>query len=115
MVSNLTVQAIAIAPGDAPSATASQTFKPNIPSGTLVWSDEFTNSTSANAQPNPQVWTYDTGNSGFGNSELENYCAWGSSTAPCNPANPNAYVGHRAASCTSWPASLRPGSTPRRG
>ncbi len=92
VASNLAVQAIAIAPGDAPSATASQAFKPNIPSGTLVWSDEFSNATSANAQPNPQVWTYDTGNGGFGNQELENYCAWGSSAAPCNPANPNAYT-----------------------
>jgi len=58
-----------------------------------VWSDEFSNSTGANAQPNPSLWTYDTGNSGFGNSELENYCAWGSSSSPCDPANPNAYVG----------------------
>jgi beta-glucanase (GH16 family) len=92
VASNLTVQGIAIAPGDAPSANASQTFTPNIPSGTLVWSDEFSNSTNANAQPNPLVWTYDTGNSGFGNQELEYYCAWGSAAAPCNPASPNAYA-----------------------
>jgi len=38
------------------------------------------------------VWTYDTGNSGFGNSELETYCAWGSTTAPCDATNPNAYA-----------------------
>ena len=56
-----------------------------------MWSDEFTNSTGANAQPNPLVWTYDTGNGGFGNSELEDYCAWGSNASPCNSANPNAY------------------------
>jgi beta-glucanase (GH16 family) len=92
VASNLTVQAIAIAPGDAPSGTASQVFKPDIPSGTLVWGDEFNNATSASAQPNPQVWTYDTGNSGFGNQELENYCAWGSAAAPCDPAKPNAYT-----------------------
>jgi beta-glucanase (GH16 family) len=93
VASNLTVKAIATAPGDTASSVTSQSFAPNIPSGTLVWSDEFTNSTSANAQPNPLVWTYDTGNSGFGNSELENYCAWGSSASPCSTANPNAYVG----------------------
>jgi beta-glucanase (GH16 family) len=93
VASNLTVKAIAVAPGDAASGAVSQSFTPNIASGTLVWSDEFSNSTSANAQPNPAVWTYDTGNSGFGNSELENYCAWGSSLAPCNTASPNAYVG----------------------
>jgi len=92
VASILTVQAVAVAPGEAASATASQTFKPSIPSGTLVWSDEFSNATAA-GQPNPLTWTYDTGNSGFGNSELEDYCAWGSSTAPCDTANPNAYVG----------------------
>jgi beta-glucanase (GH16 family) len=93
VASNLTVKAIATAGADAPSSVTSQTFTPNIPSGTLVWSDEFSNVTSANVQPNPLVWTYDTGNSGFGNSELENYCAWGSNTTPCSTANPNAYVG----------------------
>ena len=66
-------------------------LRPDIAPGTLVWSDEFANSTSANAQPNPQFWTYDTGNSGFGNNELENYCAWGSTASPCDAANPNAY------------------------
>ena len=93
VASNLTVKAIAQAPGDSASTVTSQSFTPNIPSGTLVWSDEFSNSTTGNAQPNPSVWTYDTGNSGFGNLELEDYCAWGSSTAPCNLASPNAYVG----------------------
>ena len=93
VASNLTVKAIAAAAGSAPSNVASQSFAPNIASGTLVWSDEFSNSTGANAQPNPAIWTYDTGNSGFGNHELENYCAWGGAAAPCNTANPNAYVG----------------------
>jgi hypothetical protein len=93
VASNLTVKAIATASGDTASGVTSQSFAPNIPSGTLAWSDEFANSTGANAQPNPLVWTYDTGNSGFGNSELENYCAWGSSAAPCSAASPNAYTG----------------------
>ena len=92
VASNLTVKAIATAPGESASSIASQSFAPNIASGTLVWTDEFSNSSGANAQPNPLVWTYDTGNSGFGNQELENYCAWGSSAAPCSAANPNAYV-----------------------
>lgn len=90
---NLTVKAIAAASGGATSSVTTQTFAPSIPSGTLVWSDEFTNSTSANVQPNPAIWTYDTGNSGFGNHELEDYCAWGSSAAPCSTAAPSAYVG----------------------
>jgi beta-glucanase (GH16 family) len=92
VASNLTVNAVAIAAGASSSVTA-QAFTPNIPSGTLVWSDEFSNTTGANAQPNPQWWTYDTGNSGFGNDELENYCAWGSTTSPCSTTNPSEYVG----------------------
>jgi beta-glucanase (GH16 family) len=87
------VNAIATASGDTASNIATQAFSLGIPSGTLVWSDEFTNASGANAQPNPSVWTYDTGASGFGNSELEDYCAWGSSVSPCNAASPNAYVG----------------------
>jgi beta-glucanase (GH16 family) len=93
--SNLTVEAIAV--GGAPvlmiSTVTSQSFSPNIPSGTLVWSDEFTNTSGSPAQPDPAVWTYDTGNSGFGNDELENYCAWGSSTSPCSTTSPSEFVG----------------------
>jgi beta-glucanase (GH16 family) len=92
--SNLTVTSIATHSGNTDSQTISQAFAPNISSGTLVWSDEFFNLTGANAQPDPMVWTYDTGNSGFGNNELENYCAWGSTASPCDPATPNAYVGN---------------------
>ena len=93
IASNLTVNAIAAEPGGTPSAVTSQVFTPNIPPGTLVWSEEFSNTTGANAQPNPSVWTYDTGAGGWGNQELETYCAWNSSVAPCNAANPNVYVG----------------------
>jgi len=89
---NLTVKAIAIAAGVSSTVT-SQTFTPNIPSGTLVWSDEFSNTSGAIAQPDPTIWTYDTGNSGFGNHELETYCAWGSSTVPCSTTNPSEFVG----------------------
>lgn len=92
MAANETVNVIAIAPAGT-SAVASKEFSPNIAPGTLVWSDEFANTSGANSQPNPSTWTYDTGNSGFGNQELENYCAWGSTTAPCDPSNPNAFVG----------------------
>ncbi|MGA3032171.1 MAG: family 16 glycosylhydrolase [Terracidiphilus sp.] len=92
VASNLTVNAIATAPAVSNSSVASQSFTPNIASGTLVWSDEFSNSTNANAQPNPAVWTYDTG-TGFGNDELEDYCSWNSSDSPCSAANPSVYVG----------------------
>jgi beta-glucanase (GH16 family) len=93
VASNVTLNAYATLSGAKQSVVTTQTFSPNIASGTLVWSDEFANATGNNLQPDPTVWTYDTGNSGFGNHELENYCAWGSTTAPCNPASPNAYVG----------------------
>ncbi len=92
VASNLTLKAVAIA-GVTSSTVTSQGFSPNIISGTLVWSDEFSNSTGVPAQPDPTVWTYDTGNGGFGNQELETYCGWGSSTAPCSTANPSEYVG----------------------
>jgi len=92
VASNETVQAIAVAGGTA-SKVNSMSFAPNIPPGTLVWSDEFKNASNTNAAPDAQVWTYDTGNSGFGNHELETYCAWGSNAAPCSTTSPSAYVG----------------------
>ena len=88
-----TLNAYATASGDKDSSVVSKAFTVSIPSGTLVWSDEFSNTSGSSQQPDPAIWTYDTGNSGFGNQELENYCAWGSSTTPCNPAQPNAYIG----------------------
>ena len=93
VAANLTVKAIATAAGFSTSTVTSQGFTPNIPSGTLVWSDEFNGNTGTNPQPDPTVWTYETGNSGFGNNELETYCAWGSNTAPCSTTNPSAFVG----------------------
>ncbi len=56
----------------------------------LIWSDEFNG--PAKSQPDPNNWTYDMGASGWGNQELETYCAWASHAPPCNAANPSAYV-----------------------
>ena len=67
-------------------------FTPNIASGTLVWSDEFSNSGTSNTLPNSKVWAYDTGFQCCGNNEQETYCAAGSGTSPCDPNNPNAYI-----------------------
>ena len=92
VASNLTLNAIAIAAGTSSTVT-SQAFSANIPSGTLVWSDEFSNFTGGNAQPDPTIWTYETGNSGFGNNELETYCSWGSSKSPCSTTNPSEFIG----------------------
>lgn len=93
VASSLTVKAIASANHAASSSVASKTFTSNIASGSLIWSDEFTNTSSTIAQPDPHVWSYDTGHSGFGNHELETYCAWGSNTAPCDAKSPSAFVG----------------------
>lgn len=78
--------------GTATSSVTSNNPSNGITKETLVWSDEFNGATSPSA-PNPQNWTYDTGAGGWGNGELETYCAYNSSTAPCDPKNPNAYVG----------------------
>jgi beta-glucanase (GH16 family) len=92
VASNTTVKAIAVASGYLNSSVLSKDFAPNIASGTLVWSDEFANSGGTNVLPDSKIWTYDTGFRCCGNNELETYCAAGSTTAPCDPNNPNAYI-----------------------
>ena len=56
---------------------------------TLIWNDEFNG--ARGASPDPSKWTYDTGGGGFGNGELEIYCAPGSNASPCSAANPNIF------------------------
>lgn len=58
----------------------------------LIWSDEF-NGASAPAPPDPANWFFETGAGGWGNQELETYCAYGSSQPPCDARHPNAFVG----------------------
>lgn len=74
------------------SGMATNSSGSTVTKETLVWSDEF-NGASAESAPNSQNWTYDTGAGGWGNQELETYCAYGSSKAPCDAQNPNVYVG----------------------
>jgi beta-glucanase (GH16 family) len=93
IASKTTLKAIAAEPpGYLNSNVTSQSFAPNIVSGTLVWSDEFSNSGTSNVLPNSKVWAYDTGFQCCGNNEQEIYCAAGSATSPCDPNNPNAYI-----------------------
>jgi beta-glucanase (GH16 family) len=93
VASNMTVKAIAAAPPLLNSSVASQTFSASIPSGTLVWSDEFSKSTVASSpQPNPAIWTYDTGYQCCGNNEQETYCAWDSATSPCTASSLNTAI-----------------------
>jgi len=56
---------------------------------TLVWSDEFNGPNGA--APDASKWTYDTGGGGFGNGEIQTYCAPGSSASPCDASNPNIF------------------------
>jgi beta-glucanase (GH16 family) len=66
--------------------------------GKPVWSDEF-NSGVRGAPPDASNWTYEVGGNGWGNHELEIYCAAGAggsakdSAAPaaCNVEQPNAF------------------------
>jgi beta-glucanase (GH16 family) len=56
---------------------------------TLAWSDEFNG--PSGAAPDPAKWRYDTGGGGFGNGELQVYCAPGSNASPCSAANTNIF------------------------
>ena len=93
VAANVTVQAVAILSAYTNSPVTTKVFAPNVATNTLVWSDEFTSSPMGPGQPNPSTWGYDTGNNGWGNHELEDYCGWGSTVSPCNTSMPNAYVG----------------------
>jgi beta-glucanase (GH16 family) len=86
--SKLTINAIATAPG-VTSSVATWTFSTTVPTGALIWSDEFTSATGANAQPNPAVWTYEVGE----DAPVGYYCGWDSSTKPCDSTKPNVYIG----------------------
>lgn len=71
------------------------------PTGAITWTtnwcDEFNGAMHTNIDATK--WTFDTGSSGFGNNELENYCAPFDSTPPCSVTTPNAFLdgnGHLA-------------------
>jgi beta-glucanase (GH16 family) len=89
--------------------------------GKPVWSDEF-NSSVRGAPPDASNWTYEVGGNGWGNHELEIYCAAGvggtataseaAAPAVCNAAQPNAFQdgqGHLIIRATR--VSAEPGPT----
>lgn len=66
-------------------------------SWTTQWCDEFNG--TANRSIDGTKWTFDTGNNGFGNNELQTYCDPSSNIAPCKSSSPNAFIdgqGHLA-------------------
>lgn len=75
------------------------------------WCDEFNG--AANSPISSANWTYDTGAGGWGNNELETYCAPTSNTSPCSTSTPNAYSdgsGHLAIKVYSPTAAARSSS-----
>ena len=59
----------------------------------LQWADEFDG--AANSAPSATDWSYETGAGGWGNAELQTYCAAFSSKPPCSATQPNTYLdGH---------------------
>ena len=66
------------------------TVSPARAQWTQSWSDEFNG--PAGSFPDPTNWTYDVGGGGWGNAELEVYCAAGSHAAPCSAATPNVFM-----------------------
>ena len=62
---------------------------PPAPAGwKLIWHDEF----DRDGLVDPTKWSYDVGGDGWGNAELETYCAPGSAAAPCDPSHPTAVM-----------------------
>ena len=59
------------------------------PGERLVWSDEFS---GPGLLPNAANWMYEVGGGGWGNAELEFYCAPTATAAPCDAKQPNATV-----------------------
>ena len=78
---------------------------------TLVWSDEFSGAATQSA-PNPANWTYDTGGGGWGNSELETYCAYGSTPRRAT-RRIQTHMSEMTAISISLPVNLQAGCTPR--
>jgi len=56
----------------------------------VVWTANF--SGPAGSYPSGGDWNWDVGGGGWGNAELEYYCAPGSNTAPCSTSRPNIYL-----------------------
>lgn len=77
-----------------------------------VWCDDFAG--AKGAPPDAAKWNFDTGNkNGWGNRELEFYCSPAMTTAPCDPAKPNAFLdgsGHLVIQASRISASPSVGS-----
>jgi beta-glucanase (GH16 family) len=82
---------IALAPGMLRAQSPPTSAAPAL--GDIVWQDTFGKAITGSPEPNPVNWAYETGGGGWGNGELETYCAYGSNKTPCNAKQPNAFIG----------------------
>lgn len=92
----LAVLIFCLAPRTA-NAQCGTTSATGVITWTTSWCDEFNG--AKDSAIDPTKWTFDTGGGGWGNNELEVYCAPSSNTSPCSSISPNAYIdgsGHLA-------------------
>jgi len=63
-------------PANAQGSDCASNSVPNDPQGMVTWMPAFCQEFNATtpAPPDITVWSFDTGNSGFGNNEIESYC-----------------------------------------
>ena len=93
-----------LAGGSRANAQGSDCVSNNVPNdtqGSVIWAPAFCqefNSTTP-APPDQTVWSFDIGNSGFGNNEIEVYCGppgFANNPSGCpttfSPSNSNAYI-----------------------
>ena len=109
--SNLTIKAIGTAAGFADRSIASWSLPAQLQARSCGRRSFRTGGRPASQMPRRGL---QTGANGWGNSELEDYCGWNSTTSPCDPANPNSYV-EADGYCTLWRSSHRRLSLPLPG
>ena len=114
VASNITVNAIATAPGMSASSVASKSFAANIASGTLVWSDEFANSGATQAQPNAHAGPTTPATAASATTSWRT-TAHGVPHLTMQSVEPERLSSARTGTCTSWRSSLRRAYTLQRG
>ena len=94
-------------PAHAQGCNGVPTNKPDNVTWTPQWCQEF--NATVPGPPDPMVWTFDLGNSGFGNHEIETYCG-----PPGFPGNP-AQSGRQDSVCSRSNKPVQSESAPGKG
>jgi beta-glucanase (GH16 family) len=86
-------------PANAQGSDCASNNVPNDTRGSVIWAPAFCQEFNATtpASPDSAVWTFDIGNSGFGNNEIETYCgppgfSGNPSGCPTTITTSNAYI-----------------------